>query len=88
MPGMMDTISISDERRVVEIVAKQTKNARSPGIRIADFYKCMATSSWAYRSGPRRSRAVRERHRTLEDQRYGKHDFPDVKLSVADLKEW
>src|SRR5438309_11144947 len=23
----------------------------------------------------------------LKDQRYGKHDFPDVKLSVADLKE-
>src|SRR5207245_9231804 len=89
MPGMMDTIlnlGMNDE--VVEIVAKKTRHARFAW----DSYRRFLQMYGDFVMG------VQKRHgedhepfeseiEHLKDQRYGKHDFPDVKLSVADLKE-
>ena len=89
MPGMMDTIlnlGMNDE--IVEIVAKKASYRVSPGIRIGASCKCTATWSWEFRNAPGEDHEPFEtviEH--LKDERYGKHDFPDVRLTVADLKE-
>ena len=89
MPGMMDTIlnlGMNDE--VVEIVEKQTKNARFAW----DSYRRFLQMYGDVVMGVQKRAG--EDHEPFEsviehlkDERYGKHDFPDVKLSVADLKE-
>ena len=89
MPGMMDTIlnlGMSDE--VVEIVAKQTKNARFAWDSYRRFLQMygdvvMGVQKRAGEDHEPFEAAIEH----LKDERYGKHDFPDVKLSVADLKE-
>jgi phosphoenolpyruvate synthase/pyruvate phosphate dikinase len=51
MPGMMDTIlnlGLNDD--TTEGLKKATSNGRLLGTRIADFCKCTATWSWAFRS--------------------------------------
>ncbi|MEP6709666.1 MAG: pyruvate, phosphate dikinase [Verrucomicrobiota bacterium] len=89
MPGMMDTIlnlGMNDE--VVEIVAKQTKNARFAWDSYRRFLQMYGDVVMGVQKRPGEDHEPFEsviEH--LKDERYGKHDFPDVKLSVADLKE-
>src|SRR5215217_6697681 len=89
MPGMMDTIlnlGMNDE--VVEIVAKKTKNKRFAWDSYRRFLQMYGDVVMGVQKKPGENHepfeAVIER---LKDERYGKHDFPDVRLTVADLKE-
>src|SRR5438094_4483264 len=89
MPGMMDTIlnlGMNDE--VVEIVAKKTSNARFAWDSYRRFLQMYGDVVMGVQKRPGEDNepfeAVIER---LKDERYGKHDFPDVRLTVADLKE-
>jgi len=89
MPGMMDTIlnlGMNDE--VVEIVAKKTGNPRFAWDSYRRFLQMYGDVVMAVQ------KRAGEDHEPFEsviehlkDQRYGKHDFPDVKLTVSDLKE-
>src|SRR6266536_2776493 len=89
MPGMMDTIlnlGMNDE--VVEIVARKTNNARFAW----DSYRRFLQMYGAVVMGVQKRAG--EDHEPLErviehlkDLRYGKHDYPEVILTVADLKE-
>ncbi|HXO94624.1 MAG TPA: PEP/pyruvate-binding domain-containing protein, partial [Candidatus Acidoferrum sp.] len=89
MPGMMDTIlnlGMNDE--VVEIVAKKANNARFAWDSYRRFLQMYGDVVMGVQKRPGEDHepfeAVIER---LKDERYGKHDFPDVRLTVADLKE-
>src|SRR6267142_304348 len=89
MPGMMDTIlnlGMNDE--VVEIVAMKTKNARFAWDSYRRFLQMYGDVVMGVQKRPGEDHepfeTVIER---LKDERYGKHDFPDVRLTVADLKE-
>ncbi len=89
MPGMMDTIlnlGMNDE--VVEIVAKKAKNARFAWDSYRRFLQMYGDVVMGVQKRPGEDHepfeAVIE---GLKDKRYGKHDFPDVRLTVADLKE-
>src|SRR5437762_2407519 len=89
MPGMMDTIlnlGMNDE--VVEIVAKKTKNKRFAWDSYRRFLRMYGDVVMGVQKRPGEDHepfeAVIE---GLKDERYGKHDFPDVRLTVADLKE-
>src|SRR5437763_468246 len=89
MPGMMDTIlnlGMNDE--VVEIVARKTGNARFSWDSYRRFLQMygdvvMGVQKRAGEDHEPFESAIEH----LKDERYGKHDFPDVKLTVADLKE-
>src|SRR5438477_1706136 len=89
MPGMMDTIlnlGMNDE--VVEIVARQTRNDRFAWDSYRRFLQMygdvvMGVQKRAGEDHEPFEAAIEN----LKDERYGKHDFPDVKLSVDDLKE-
>src|SRR5262249_49556832 len=89
MPGMMDTIlnlGMNDE--VVEIVAKKSRNARFAWDSYRRFLQMYGDVVMGVqkRAGEDHDpfESVIEH---LKDKRYGKHDFPDVKLKVDDLKE-
>src|ERR1700746_2509948 len=89
MPGMMDTIlnlGMNDE--VVEIVAKKTNNARFAWDSYRRFLQMYGDVVMGVQKRPGEDHepfeTVIER---LKDERYGKHDFPDVRLTFADLKE-
>src|SRR5213594_2616052 len=89
MPGMMDTIlnlGMNDE--VVEIVAKKTNNRRFAWDSYRRFLQMYGDVVMGVqkRAGEDHEpfETVIER---LKDERYGKHDFPDVRLTLADLKE-
>src|SRR5438552_5332032 len=89
MPGMMDTIlnlGMNDE--VVETVAKKTNNARFAWDSYRRFLQMYGDVVMGVQKRPGEDHepfeAVIE---GLKDKRYGKHDFPDVRLTVADLKE-
>jgi pyruvate,orthophosphate dikinase len=89
MPGMMDTIlnlGMNDE--VVEIVARKSNNARFAWDSYRRFLQMYADVVMGVQKRPGEDHepfeAVIE---GLKDERYGKHDFPDVRLTVADLKE-
>jgi pyruvate,orthophosphate dikinase len=89
MPGMMDTIlnlGMNDE--VVEIVARQTKNARFSWDSYRRFLQMYGDVVMGVqkRAGEDHEpfESVIEQ---LKDEHYGKHDFPDVRLTVDDLKE-
>src|SRR5881409_4430613 len=89
MPGMMDTIlnlGMNDE--IVEIVAKKTSNARFAWDSYRRFLQMYGDVVMGVQKRPGEDNepfeAVIER---LKDERYGKHDFPDVRLTAADLKE-
>jgi pyruvate, orthophosphate dikinase len=89
MPGMMDTIlNLGMNDKVVEIVAKKTNNARFAWDSYRRFLQMYGDVVMGVqkRAGEDHEpfESVIER---LKDERYGKHDFPDVRLSVADLKE-
>src|SRR5438093_10012905 len=88
MPGMMDTIlnlGMNDE--VVEIVANKTNNTRFAYDSYRRFLQMYGDVVMAVqkRAGEDNEpfEAVIE-HMMVE--RYGKHDFPDVRLTVGDLK--
>ena len=89
MPGMMDTIlnlGMNDE--VVEIVARKTDNPRFAWDSYRRFLQMygdvvMGVQKRAGEDHEPFESAIEH----LKDQRYGKHDFPDVKLTVSDLKE-
>src|SRR5436305_509341 len=89
MPGMMDTIlnlGMNDE--VVEIVARKTKNPRFAWDSYRRFLQMYGdvVMGLQKRAGEDHEpfESVIEH---LKDKRYGKHDFPDVRLKVEDLKE-
>src|SRR5213596_380125 len=89
MPGMMDTIlnlGMNDE--VVEIVADKTNNARFAWDSYRRFLQMYGDVVMGVQKRPGEDHepfeAVIEH---LKDERYGKHDFPDVRLTVADFKE-
>ena len=89
MPGMMDTIlnlGMNDE--VVEIIAKKSNNARFAWDSYRRFLQMYGDVVMGVQKRPGEDHepfeAAIER---LKDKRYGKHDFPDVRLTVADLKE-
>ncbi len=89
MPGMMDTIlNLGMNDTVVEIVSKKSNNARFAW----DSYRRFLQMYGDVVMGVQKRAG--EDHEPFEsviehlkDERYGKHDFPDVKLSVDDLKE-
>src|SRR5205809_717531 len=89
MPGMMDTIlnlGMNDE--VVEIVARKTSNARFAWDSYRRFLQMYGDVVMGVQKRPGEDHEPFEtviEH--LKDGRYGKHDFPDVRLTVADLKE-
>src|SRR5437667_6775744 len=89
MPGMMDTIlnlGMNDE--VVGIVAKKTSNARFAYDSYRRFLQMYGDVVMGIQKRPGEDHEPFEsviEH--LKDERYGKHDFPDVRLTVADLKE-
>src|SRR5579885_1001836 len=89
MPGMMDTIlNLGMNDRVVEILANKTNNPRFAW----DAYRRLLQMYGDVVMGVQKREG--EDHEpfealieSLKDERYGKHDFPDVRLSVADLQE-
>jgi pyruvate, orthophosphate dikinase len=89
MPGMMDTIlNLGMNDKVVEIVARKTNNARFAWDSYRRFLQMYGDVVMEVQKRPGEDHepfeSVIER---LKDERYGKHDFPDVRLTVADLKE-
>src|SRR4026208_1433839 len=89
MPGMMDTIlnlGMNDE--VVEIVAMKSNNPRFAWDSYRRFLQMYGDVVMGVQ---KRQGEDHEPFETviehLKDERYGKHDFPDVRLTVADLRE-
>src|SRR5215475_6137569 len=89
MPGMMDTIlnlGMNDE--VVEIVARKSNNARFAWDSYRRFLQMYGDVVMGVQKRPGEDHEPFEAGiEHLKDERYGKHDFPDVRLTVADLKE-
>src|SRR5712671_3766792 len=89
MPGMMDTIlnlGMNDE--VVQIVAKKTKNKRFAWDSYRRFLQMYGDVVMGVQKRPGEDHEPFETAiERLKDERYGKHDFPDVRLTLADLKE-
>ncbi len=89
MPGMMDTIlnlGMNDE--VVAIIAQKTNNARFAWDSYRRLLQMYGDVVMGVQKRPGEDHEPFEsviEH--LKDERYGKHDFPDVRLTVADLKE-
>src|SRR5215475_14150840 len=89
MPGMMDTIlNLGMNDQVVEIVAKKTNNARFAWDSYRRFLQMYGDVVMGVQKRPGEDHEPFETViEQLKDERYGKHDFPDVRLTVADLKE-
>src|SRR4029077_17999186 len=89
MPGMMDTIlNLGMNDSVVDAVARQTNNTRFAWDSYRRFLQMYGDVVMGVQKRPGEDHEPFEsviEH--LKDQRYGKHDFPDVKLTAADLKE-
>jgi pyruvate,orthophosphate dikinase len=89
MPGMMDTIlNLGMNDQVVEIIAKNTNNARFAWDSYRRFLQMYGDVVMGVQKRPGEDHEPFEtviEH--LKDERYGKHDFPDVRLRAADLKE-
>ena len=89
MPGMMDTIlnlGMNDE--VVEVVAKKTNNPRFAWDSYRRFLQMYGDVVMGVQKAPDEDHEPFESAiEHLKDERYSKHDFPDVKLTHADLKE-
>ncbi|MEP6777007.1 MAG: pyruvate, phosphate dikinase, partial [Chthoniobacterales bacterium] len=88
MPGMMDTIlNLGMNDKVVEIVAKKSKNARFAWDSYRRFLQMYGDVVMGVQKRPGEDHDPFEsviEH--LKDERYGKHDFPDTKLTVEDLR--
>src|SRR5436305_273915 len=89
MPGMMDTIlNLGMNDQVVEIIAQKTNNARFAWDSYRRFLQMYGDVVMGVQKRPGEEHEPFEtviEH--LKDERYRKHDFPDVRLTVADLKE-
>jgi pyruvate,orthophosphate dikinase len=89
MPGMMDTIlNLGLNDSVVEVIAKQTGNPRFAWDSYRRFLQMYGDVVMGVQKRPGEDHEPFEsviEH--LKDERYGKHDFPDVKLKVEDLRE-
>src|ERR1700692_1423901 len=89
MPGMMDTIlnlGLNDE--TVLALVKATNNERFAWDCYRRFIQMYGDVVMGVQKRPGEDHDPFEsviEH--LKDERYGKHDFPDVRLSVAALKE-
>jgi pyruvate, orthophosphate dikinase len=89
MPGMMDTIlNLGMNDKTVEIIAAKTGNPKFAW----DSYRRFLQMYGDVVMGVQKREG--EDHEPFEsaiehlkDERYGKHDFPDMKLSVEDLQE-
>src|SRR5947207_6995398 len=89
MPGMMDTIlNLGMNDQVVEIIAQKTNNARFAW----DSYRRFLQMYGDVVMGVQKRAG--EDHEPFEsviehlkDERYGKHDFPDVRLPTVDFVE-
>src|SRR2546423_431073 len=88
MPGMMDTIlNLGMNDDVVEIVAKRN-NARFAWDSYRRFVQMYGDVVMGVQKRPGEDHEPFETAiEHLKDERYGKHDFPDVRLTVTDLKE-
>ncbi|MGI8481623.1 MAG: pyruvate, phosphate dikinase [Chthoniobacterales bacterium] len=88
MPGMMDTIlNLGMNDKVVEIVAEKSKNARFAWDSYRRFLQMYGDVVMGVQKRPGEDHDPFEsviEH--LKDERYGKHDFPDTKLTVEDLR--
>src|SRR5712664_1631610 len=89
MPGMMDTIlNLGMNDKVVQIVAKKTNNARFAWDSYRRFLQMYGDVVMGVQKRPGEDHEPFETAiERLKDERYGKHDFPDVRLTLADLKE-
>ncbi len=89
MPGMMDTIlNLGMNDTVVEIVAKATDNPRFSWDSYRRFLQMYGDVVMGVQKRPGEDHDPFEsviEH--LKDERYGNHNFPDVQLTVDDLKE-
>jgi pyruvate,orthophosphate dikinase len=89
MPGMMDTIlNLGMNDSVVEIVAKQTNNPRFAWDSYRRFLQMYGDVVMGVQKRPGEDHEPFEsviEH--LKDESYGNHNFPDVQLTVDDLKE-
>ncbi len=89
MPGMMDTIlNLGMNDKVVEVVTQKTSNPRFAWDSYRRFLQMYGDVVMGVQKRPDEDHEPFESAiEHLKDQRYGKHDFPDVRLTVADLKE-
>src|SRR5467141_2693412 len=89
MPGMMDTIlNLGRNYEVVEVVAEKTNNPRFAWDSYRRFLQMYGDVVMGVQKAPDEDHEPFESAiEHLKDQRYSKHDFPDVKLTHADLKE-
>src|SRR5213080_677936 len=89
MPGMMDTIlNLGMNDQVVEIVAKKSNNTRFAWDSYRRFLQMYGDVVMSVQKRPGEDHEPFETAiERLKDERYGKHDFPDVRLTLADLKE-
>ncbi|MEO8438863.1 MAG: pyruvate, phosphate dikinase [Spartobacteria bacterium] len=89
MPGMMDTIlNLGMNDTVVEIVAEKTSNPRFAWDSYRRFLQMYGDVVMGVQKRPGEDHEPFEsviEH--LKDERYGNHNFPDVQLTVDDLKE-
>ena len=89
MPGMMDTIlNLGMNDTVVEIVAQKTNNPRFAWDSYRRFLQMYGDVVMGVQKRPGEDHEPFEsviEH--LKDERYGNHNFPDVQLTVDDLKE-
>src|SRR5450432_3460074 len=88
MPGMMDTIlNLGMNDNVVEIVAQKSNNPRFAWDSYRRFLQMYGDVVLGVQKRPDEDHEPFESAiEHLKDERYGKHDFPDMKLSVPDLK--
>jgi pyruvate,orthophosphate dikinase len=88
MPGMMDTIlnlGMNDE--VVEIVGRQSQNPRFAWDSYRRFVQMYGDVVMGVQKRPGEDHEPFESAiEHLKDEKYGKHDFPDTKLTVDDLQ--
>src|SRR5881394_246801 len=89
MPGMMDTIlNLGMNDAVVEIVAKRSGNPRFAWDSYRRFLQMYGDVVMGVQKRPGEDHEPFETViEQLKDERYGNHQFPDVKLTVPDLKE-
>ena len=89
MPGMMDTIlNLGMNDATVEILAAKTNNPRFAWDSYRRFLQMYGDVVMGVQKRPGEDHEPFESTiEYLKDQRYGKHDFPDMKLSVDDMKE-
>src|SRR4029453_12721915 len=89
MPGMMDTIlNLGMNDKGGEVVGKKTKNRRFPWDSYRRFLQMYGDVVMGVQKRPGEDdEPFQSAIEKLKDQRYGKHAFQEVRLTVADLKE-